>query len=316
MGNVFDEDPGAEDAVPTVQTVTGPVSTADLGITLIHEHLLIDMYEVSLNAAGVLLDERAASEELSLFRDAGGVTVVDQTTVGLHPDWEGLRRISLATGVRVIAGTGVYWHRFRPAWVESLTDAALLARFVMELAEGVGPSRIRAGLIGEIATGHRAIDPVEARVLTAAALAQRETGAPIATHALFTRIGLDQLDILEAAGADPGKVLIGHADTCPDERYHDAILERGAWLGFDTVGQTDKATNAWRADRIAAYAAGGHLDRILVSSDVCKRPALAREGGGGYATVLRDFVPLLLARGFTSDLIHRLLVVNPRMFFE
>jgi phosphotriesterase-related protein len=192
--------------------------------------------------------------------------------------------------------------------VESLTEAALLARFVMELAEGVGPNRIRAGLIGEIATGHRAIDPVEARVLTAAALAQRETGAPIATHALFTRIGLDQLDILEAAGADPGKVLIGHADTCPDER--------GAWLGFDTVGQTDKATDAWRADRVAAYAAGGHLDRILVSSDVCKRPALAREGGGGYATVLRDFVPLLLARGFTSDQIHRLLVVNPRRFFE
>ena len=78
--------------MPTVQTVTGPVSTADLGITLVHEHLLIDMYEVSLNAAGVLLDERAASEELSLFRDAGGVTVVTR------PPW-----VSIPTG-RVFAG--------------------------------------------------------------------------------------------------------------------------------------------------------------------------------------------------------------------
>lgn len=300
----------------TVETVTGPVATTDLGVTLIHEHLLIDMYEVSLNAAGVLLDERAAVEELSLFRDAGGVTVVEQTTVGLHPDREGLRRISIATGVQVIAGTGVYWHRFRPAWVESLTEAELRERFVAELVEGVGPSRIRAGLIGEIATGHRAIDPVEARVLKAAALAQRETGAPIATHALFTRIGLDQLGILEAAGADPARVLIGHADTCPDESYHLAILERGAWLGFDTVGQDDKATDDWRADRVAAYAARGHLDRILISSDVCKRPALARNGGGGYATVLRDFVPLLRSRGLTPDDITRLLVVNPRRFFE
>ena len=300
----------------TVETVTGPVATTDLGVTLIHEHLLIDMYEVSLNAAGVLLDERVAGEEVSLFRDAGGVTVVDQTTVGLSPDWEGLRRISVATGLQIVAGTGVYWHRFRPAWVESLTEAELRERFVKDLLEGVGPSRVRAGLIGEIATGHREIDAVEGRVLRAAALAQRETGVPIATHALFTPIGLEQLGILEAAGADPSRVLIGHADTSPDETYHLAILERGAWLGFDTVGQDDKATDAWRADRIAAYAARGLLDRILISSDVCKRPALARNGGRGYATVLRDFVPLLRSRGLSPDDITRLLVVNPRRFFE
>ena len=189
----------------SVETVTGPVSAADLGLTLVHEHLLIDMYEVSLNSATVLLDESEATEEVTLFRTAGGVTVVDQTTVGLHPDWDGLRRISLATGVRVVAGTGVYWRRFRPAWVESMTEDALTRQFVTELEDGVGPDRIRAGIIGEIATGHREIDATEARVLRAAAAAQRQTGAPIATHALFTTIGLDQLGVLEAAGADPGK---------------------------------------------------------------------------------------------------------------
>lgn len=277
--------------------------------------LVIDMYEVSLNSVGVLLDERAAAEELSLFREAGGFTVVDQTTVGLNPDWEARRRISLATGVRVIAGTGIYWHRFRPSWVESMSEADLCARFVEDLVDGVGSHRIKAGLIGEIATGHREIDPIEARVFRAAAGAQRATGAPIATHALFTRIGLDQLDVLEAAGADPARIVIGHADTCPDGSYHRTILERRAWLGFDTVGQTDKTSDEWRADRLAEYAALGHLDRILVSSAVCKRPALARNGGG-YAHVLRNFVPLLQARGFSADDVHRLLVENPRRFFE
>jgi phosphotriesterase-related protein len=302
--------------VSTVETVTGPVSTADLGVTLVHEHLLVDMYEVSLNSAGVLLDEQVAIEELSLFRAANGSTVVDQTTVGLNPDWEGLRRISIGSGVQVIAGTGIYWHRFRPAWVETMSEAELRTRFLTDLVEGVGSNGIRAGLIGEIATGHRGIDPVEARVFRAAALAQRETGVPIATHALFTAIGLDQLDLLEVAGADPAKVLIGHADTCPDEDYHLAVLARGAWLGFDTVGQTDKATDAWRAERVAEYASRGHLERILISSDVCKRPALARNGGGGYATVLRDFVPLLQAHGLAQDEIDQLLIVNPRRLFE
>lgn len=299
-----------------VQTVTGPLAIDQLGVTLVHEHLIVDMYEPSLNALGVLLDEGAAAEELALFGEAGGRTVVDQTTVGLNPDFEALRRISEASGVRIVAGTGAYWRRFRPAWVEAMSEAELADLFIRELTEGRGPERIRAGIIGEIATGHRDIDDVEARVFRAAAAAQRATGAPIATHALFTPIGLDQLDVLEGAGADPGAVLIGHSDTCPDERYHLAVLQRGAWLGFDTVGQLDKTSDDWRADRIAAIAELGYLGRILVSSDVCKRPALVRNGGGGYGHVLRDFVPRLAARGFGDSEIRQLLVDNPRRLFE
>ena len=43
-------------------SVTGAVAKpgvyeVDLGTTLVHEHLLVDMYETTLNSAGVLLDE-------------------------------------------------------------------------------------------------------------------------------------------------------------------------------------------------------------------------------------------------------------------
>lgn len=297
-----------------MQSVTGPIAADQLGVTLVHEHVLIDMYEVSLNSVGVLLHEPTAIDELGLLRKAGGVTLVDQTTHGLHPDFEALRRVSLATGVQIIAGTGVYWRRFRPTWVESLTEDELAARFVTELTVGQGATGIRAGVIGEIATGHRDIDDVEARVFRAAAAAQGATGASIATHALFTSIGLAQLDLLERAGADPARVLIGHADTCPDEAYHAAVLARGAWLGFDTVGQLDKATDDWRADRIAELAGRGYLGRLLISSDVCKRPALSVNGGGGYAFVLTDFVARLRARGLTEADVDALLVTNPARF--
>jgi phosphotriesterase-related protein len=197
-----------------------------------------------------------------------------------------------------------------------MTEEELADLFIRELTEGRGPNHIRAGIIGEIATGHRDIDDVERGVLRAAARAQRATAVPIATHALFTRIGLEQLDILEAAAADLGGVLVGHADTSPDEEYHAAILQRGAWIGFDTVGQLDKTSDDWRADRIAAMADSGHFNRIVVSSDVCKRPALTRNGGGGYAYVLRDFVPRLTARGFGDAEVRKLLVDNPRRLFD
>jgi predicted metal-dependent phosphotriesterase family hydrolase len=296
----------------TIQTVTGPVDPAELGVTLVHEHVFIDMYEPTLNSAGVLLDEAMAADELGRYRAAGGVTIVEQTTLGLHPDLPALRRASLASGVRIVAGTGLYWHRFRPAWVEDLSETELADRFVADLSEGIGEERIRAGIIGEVASGHREIDPVETRAFRAAAHASIRTGAAIATHAIFTPIGLAQLDILEAAGADPGRVVIGHADTCADPAYHDAILRRGAWLAFDTIGQADKTSDAWRADRLAQVADDGHLDRLLISSDVCKRPALRAYGGAGYAHVLDSFVPLLRTRGFGDPEIDRLLIANPR----
>jgi phosphotriesterase-related protein len=269
------------------------------------------MYEPSLNSAGVLLDEGVAADELTRFRAAGGMTIVDQTTLGLHPDLPALRRASLASGVRIVAGTGLYWHRFRPAWVEALSETELTDRFVSDLTEGVGEEGIRAGIIGEVASGHREIDPIEERAFRAAAHASARTGAAVATHAVFTSIGLTQLDILEDAGADPARIVIGHADTCPDPAYHDAILERGAWLAFDTIGQTDKTNDVWRADRLTELAHAGHLDRILISSDVCKRPALAAYGGAGYAFVLDGFLPLLRERGFGDAEIDRLLVDNP-----
>jgi phosphotriesterase-related protein len=300
--------------VSTVQTVSGPVAADELGVTLVHEHLFVDMYEVALNSMVFIDDEDAAVEELRAFREAGGETIVDQTVLGLGPQPERLHRVSAATGVRIVAGTGVYWHRFRPPWVEALDEGALRDRFVTDIRVGFEGTSVRAGIIGEVATGHRAIDEVEARVLRAAAAAQRETGVAIATHALFTTVGLQQLDLLEAAGADPGRVLVGHADTNPRLDYHLALLERGAWLGFDTAGQLDKATDGWRAERIAELASRGYLGRLLISSDVCKRPALRAFGGTGYAHVLTELVPLLRARGLSEAEVDRLLVENPRRY--
>lgn len=295
-----------------VQTVAGELDADAMGVTLVHEHVLIDMYEVSMNAAGVLMDEDVATAELGLFRAAGGRTIVEQTTLGLHPDLEGLRRISLASEVNIIAGVGVYWRKFRPPWVDQASDEELERFFMDALVDGLGLSRIRAGIIGEVATGHRDIDQVEGRVLQAAARAQRATGVAIATHALFTTVGLAQLDILEAAGADTTRVVIGHADTCRSAAYHDEILARGAWIAFDTIGQEDKDSDAWRADQVARLADRGLLDQVLISSDVCKRPALVKYGGAGYGHVLVEFAARLRDRGFGDAELAQLLVENPR----
>ena len=197
-----------------------------------------------------------------------------------------------------------------------MSDREVLDLLVHDLTEGFGDTGIRAGLLGEIASHHRAISPAEERVFRAVAAAQREVPVPIATHALFSRIGLDQVRLLESAGADLGKVVIGHADTTPDVDYHEELLREGVWIAYDCVGQLDKQSDEQRADALMELVARGWAKRVLLSMDIAKRGALKHYGGGGYDYLITSFLPLLRERGAGDDLIETLTRDNPRELFS
>jgi phosphotriesterase-related protein len=299
-----------------VQTVTGTVSTDDLGFVLPHEHVLHDLYELTMNSQLILCDKRVARFELQAYRDAGGRTLVDQTIHGLNPDPESLAEIAADVGLNIIAGTGFYWEKFHPPWLAEMSESEIVALLVRELTAGIAGTSVKAGIIGEIGSHHRRISPAEARVFRAAAAAQLEVPVPIATHALFTRIGLEQVRLLESAGADLDRTVIGHADTNPDVDYHEDLLRTGVWIAYDCVGQLDKQTDEARADALMELVRRGWRHRLLVSMDVAKRGALKSYGGGGYAFLIESFLPLLRERGADEALIDTLTRENPRRLFE
>jgi phosphotriesterase-related protein len=296
--------------------VLGEVPVEALGFTLPHEHVLHDMYEITMSSQLILNDKRLARAELIHYRDAGGRTLVDQTIYGLNPDPESLAEIARDTGLNIIAGTGFYWEKFHPPWLAGMSDRQVVELLVHDLTEGFGTTGIRAGLLGEIASHHRAISPAEERVFRAVAAAQREVPVPIATHALFTRIGLAQVRLLETAGADLEKVVIGHADTTPDVDYHEELLRSGVWIAYDCVGQLDKQSDEQRADALMELAGRGWAHRILLSMDIAKRGALRHYGGGGYDHLITSFLPLLRERGAGEELIEVLTRHNPRELFS
>ena len=298
-----------------IQTVTGEISPDALGFVLPHEHVFHDLYEITMNSHLILSDERVARAELQLFRDAGGGTLVDQTVHGLNPDPERLARVARDLGLNIIAGTGFYWEKFHPPWLESMSDRQIVNLLVKDLTEGFGTTGIRAGVLGEIGSHHRKISPAEERVFRAVAAAQREVGVPISTHALFTRIGMDQVRLLESAGADLDKVVIGHVDTTPDVDYHEELLRTGVWIAYDAIGQLDKQSDEHRADAVMELVKRGWQHRLLLSTDVGKRGALKSYGGGGYAFVIDSFIPLLRDRGADVGLIDTLTRHNPRELF-
>ena len=289
-------------------TVRGPVPAEELGVTLPHEHVFCDLTR-EYRGDGLLNDETLAEAELRRFVDAGGGTLVDVTSVGLARDPAALVRMSERTGLHVVMGCGFYRRAYFPAELDELSTDAVADLIVRDIEEGV--DGVRAGIIGEVGCD-RVLTALEERSFRAAARAHRRTGLTITTHAARWPVGTAQLDLLVEEGVDPRRVVIGHCDMVPDHDYHLALARRGAWVQFDTVqGGSDYDTGR-RLTWLRSLADGGHLDRVLLSQDVCLRTDYAAFGGPGYAYVATTFADLLRAEGFDDADLRTLLVDNPR----
>ena len=74
-----------------IQTVTGPISPDAAGVTMSHEHVLIDGWGVFQTYDFILYDDVLAISELQDLVAAGGRTIVDCTNGGIGRDPAGLR---------------------------------------------------------------------------------------------------------------------------------------------------------------------------------------------------------------------------------
>ena len=192
----------------------------------------------------------------------------------------------------------------------------LADEIVRDATEGVGDSGIKPGIIGEIGTDKPWVSPSEERVHRAAARASRRTGLAITTHGVMSAVGLAQLRILEEEGADPARLIVGHADSYPNLDHYLEIVRRGANLEFDFLGMSFNAVERHGEGRVVELllelVSRGHVDRVLLSQDVCHDSQLKRYEGHGYVYLHETFLPRLRAAGVTEADIDQMTVANPR----
>lgn len=338
------------------QTVLGLIHPDDLGITLPHEHLLIDMaiwfveptepelkqlafepvsfeniswimYNQYNNLDNVrLLDEDLAIKEAVLFKKEGGSTIVDVTSASLSRDVLALKRISQATGLNVIMGSGHYVVSEGDCQeLDNKTEDEIAEEIVRDILVGVGNTATRAGIIGEIGCSWPLQDR-EKKVLRASARAQKRTGAAITIHpGRDERSPMEIIRVLDDAGADIRRVIMGHIDRTgflPATRYE--IAKTGCYLEYDIFGGNpfyplhfgvfNRPCDRERIEQIMDLIDRGHLEQILISQDTCLKSKLVRYGGQGYAHILRNILPQMLARGMTEEHIKTIMVKNPSRF--
>lgn len=299
-----------------VQTVTGPIAPEELGVTLMHEHTLCDLWQWGGGHGydSIVDDEGLLAEELAIYRQAGGAALVDVTTLGAGFNPAGLRRLAEATGLHIVMGLGWYRERVYPREVLELGTNQLADLLVRQIADGV--DGVRPGIIGEIGTERFHVTPAEERVFRAAARAQRATGIAITTHTThFGDLSREQADILLEEGVQPERIVIGHLGERRDVALELELARRGVYVAIDHVGRgagTGCQPEEQRARNVADLVRAGHLDRVLISMDICANSLLHWHGGHGFDYLLRRFVPLLHAAGLTEAQVRAILVDNPR----
>lgn len=301
----------------TIMTVRGPIPPSELGITLSHDHILLDAWDLRNQYDVILDDEELAREELEAYAAVGGGAICDPTNIGLGRDPERLRRLSEATGVHIVMGAGWYREKLYPPEVWTTSTNALADLLVAEITDGVADSGVRPGFIGEIGTERGAISPAQERVFRAAARAHRRTGVPLLTHTThWGELALDQLDLFADEGVDASAVIVSHLGDRRGIRHVLPIVERGAWASVDNLAfVSGYAPVAFRADNVAALCAAGYAEQVMLSNDICELGQLAAYGGVGYGNVITNFVPMLRERGVSEESIHTMLVENPARAF-
>ena len=338
--------------VGKIQTVNGPIDPDSLGITLTHEHLLIDLswfrpepaeasakgffhkplsqdmlgyirhHAMPNRDSSQLLDVNVAIDETMLYKQYGGGSMVDATSIGIARDPLGLARVSRATGVNIIMGASHYVAPAHPADMDDRSEDAIFAKIVEDVTEGVDGSGIRSGVIGEVGCSWPLTDN-ERKVLRASGRAQQATGAPLLIHPGRDETApLEIIEVLSEVGTDLGHTIIGHLDRTVF--LHDTlkkIAESGCYMEWDLFGseqsyygantEIDMPGDARKMDDIAWIISQGYGDKIVIAHDICNKQRLVKYGGHGYFYILNHIVPRMRARGYTQQAIDKILVDNP-----
>jgi len=312
-----------DSGVATVETARGPIPAAELGRTLMHEHVFVLTADVQQNYPDEWGDEDArvadAVKRLSELPQHGIRTIVDVTAIGQGRNIPRVKRIAdQVPGLNIVVATGIYTFDEVPMFFWRRHREAMTELFVRDITEGIAGTGVKAGMLKCAVDEKGLTDGVE-RVLRSIAQAHKETGTPVTIHThADSRHGPAILEILKQEGADLDRVVLGHSgDATSNPDYLESMAQAGLTLGMDRFGIDHFATFEERSALVVELCSRGLADRMVLSHDTCCYIDWFEPGSlddlkhWHYLHVSQDVLPYLRDHGVSEDEIDTMLVRNP-----
>jgi phosphotriesterase-related protein len=333
----FTSIPRSGGAVPQVQTVQGPVDTAELGQVLMHEHVFVLTPDVQQNYPEEWGGEEQrvadAVEKLTALAATGVRTIVDPTVVGLGRYIPRIQRVAEQVELNIVVATGCYtcddvpffFHHRGPALNAALGTEVpdpMVDMFVRDVEEGIAGTGVRAAFL-KCAIDSPGLTRGVERVMRAVARAHGRTGVPITVHTHpGSRQGLVVQKVFAEEGVDPRRVVLGHSGDTTDADHLSELADAGFLLGMDRFGINLDTTFEARADIVVEMCRRGYAESMVLSQDAScyidwvDPGVMAKLTDWRYTHIHEDVLPYLREHGVTDEQIETMLVANPRRYFE
>jgi phosphotriesterase-related protein len=303
----------------TIHTVRGPIDAGQMGVTLVHEHVLVDFIgaeKISRSRYDAEEAFRTILPHLQELRGRGCRTLLECTPAYLGRDPQLLRRLSEASDLHIVTNTGYYGAASdsavpKHAYAES--PRQLADRWTAEARRGIEGTGIRPGFV-KIGVDAGPLSDIDRKLVEAGALCHLDTGLTLAIHTGNGAAALEIVSTLKRLAVSPEAYVWVHPQSEPDLATRSWAAAQGTWVELDGVGPTSLEAHV---EGVLDLARRSQLDRVLVSQDAGWYH-VGEPGGGAYRphTFLLDaFVPALRARGLTEADIRVLLVENPARAF-
>jgi predicted metal-dependent phosphotriesterase family hydrolase len=300
-------------------SVLGPVKSGDLGITLIHEHIMADFIGAAETGSHRYDANKVVEKALPYLialKKAGCSTFIDCTPVYLGRDASILKRLAQASGLNIFTTTGYYGavkQKFLPAHAYTETAEQLAARWINEWKNGIDSTGVYPGLI-KTSVDEGPLPPVCKKILAAVAIAHLQTGLSISAHTGNGEAALEELSILQKGGVHPSAFRWVHAQFEKDKTLHLRAAKMGAWIEFDGINSSEPGNIQQHVEFVKNMKDHGYLNQTLISQDAGWYWVGEPDGGKfrGYTDLFEKFIPALKEAGFSDDEVKQLLVENTK----
>jgi predicted metal-dependent phosphotriesterase family hydrolase len=308
-------------SVSGIMTVNGLIDAGSLGLTLSHEHIMVDFIGADKIVKGRYQQDEVYKTCLPYVQQLQQYkckAFVDCTPAWLGRDVTILKQLSQSTGIHFITNTGYYGaagEKFLPSTIKHSTPEQIAAIWIKESTKGIDDTAIKPGFM-KLGLDNIPFTENILKILRAAAITHHSTGLPIAVHTSNGgKPAMEQIRLFKSWGVDVEAWIWVHAQIEKDNSYHIEAAQKGAWISFDGIDENNIKENV---THLNALKSKNLLHKVLVSQDAGWYNVGDMNGGKirGYTTLFTAFIPALRAEGYSEEDIQLLMVKNPSMAFR